>query len=145
MKKIFYLSVVFLVSGTLMLGCMKTKKEEDAQDEVELAKDNLKEVRKDSRAEQWNAFKGEIDAKVAANEARIAELKERMNRSGQDIDVLYKKRIDQLEQRNMEIKAKIGTFQEQSESDWESFKREFNHDADELGNAIRDIGVDNKK
>jgi hypothetical protein len=34
---------------------------------------------------------------------------------------------------------------EKKQSDWESFKREFNHDMDELGQALKDLTVDNKK
>lgn len=29
--------------------------------------------------------------------------------------------------------------------DWESFKREFNHDVDELGQALKDLTVDNEQ
>ena len=32
-----------------------------------------------------------------------------------------------------------------SKENWESFKTEFNHDMDELGNAFRDLTIDNKK
>jgi len=28
--------------------------------------------------------------------------------------------------------------------EWETFKREFNHDMDELGKALKDLTVDNK-
>ena len=31
------------------------------------------------------------------------------------------------------------------QSNWESFKREFNHDMDEIGQALKDLTVDNKK
>jgi DNA-directed RNA polymerase subunit N (RpoN/RPB10) len=33
---------------------------------------------------------------------------------------------------------------EKSQSDWEAFKREFNHDMEELGKALKDLTVDNK-
>lgn len=36
-------------------------------------------------------------------------------------------------------------YYEKSQSDWETFKREYNHDMDELGNALKDLTVDNKK
>ena len=144
-RRIIYLSIGFFLAAVVIVGCQKSKKEEDAQDQVDLAKENLKEVHAESNSEQWKVFKREIDAKVSENNNRISELKEKIKDRGKDIDVLYKKRVDQLEQRNTALKAKISTFKERSQSDWESFKREFNHDADELGQAIKDIGVDNKK
>jgi hypothetical protein len=32
-----------------------------------------------------------------------------------------------------------------NQSDWVSFKREFNHDMDEIGKAFEDLTIDNKK
>ena len=46
-----------------------------------------------------------------------------------------RKRIDTLEKQNNDLKTKIETY-DQSQSNWESFKREFNHDMDELGKSF---------
>jgi hypothetical protein len=34
---------------------------------------------------------------------------------------------------------------DKSQSNWESFKREFNHDMDEIGKSLEDLTVDNKR
>jgi hypothetical protein len=36
-------------------------------------------------------------------------------------------------------------YKNDADSDWQSFKREFNHDMDELGNAFNNLTVNNKK
>ena len=42
------------------------------------------------------------------------------------------------------MNARIAAY-DKSQSDWESFKREFSHDMDGLGQAINDLTVNNKK
>lgn len=49
-----------------------------------------------------------------------------------------------MNKKNAELKAKIAAY-ETEQSDWEAFKREFNHDMDELGNALQDFDKDNAK
>ena len=51
--------------------------------------------------------------------------------------------IDALEERNETLKNKISDY-ENNQTDWESFKREFNSDMSELGNALKDLTVNNK-
>jgi uncharacterized protein YeaO (DUF488 family) len=34
---------------------------------------------------------------------------------------------------------------EKTQSDWEEFKREYNHDMEELGAALKDFRVNNRK
>ena len=146
MKTSFYYFVVdIFMAITIVFGCKKSQEEEDAIVQVEQAREHLKEVREEQQSEKWLEFKSEVDQKVAANEMRIAELKEKMQQSGEKMDAVYAKRVDELERKNNEMKAKIAVFQERSESDWESFKREFNHDTEELGNALADLGKDNAR
>ncbi|MBK6283604.1 MAG: hypothetical protein IPF54_14015 [Draconibacterium sp.] len=48
-----------------------------------------------------------------------------------------------LEQKNNILRAKIESY-ESNQTDWESFKREFNHDMEELGMAFKDLTSDNE-
>jgi hypothetical protein len=67
-----------------------------------------------------------------------------MKRPGKTLDVLYEKRINALQQQNNSLNIKIEAYKE-NQSDWESFKREFNHDLAELGQAIKDLTISNKE
>jgi uncharacterized protein HemX len=134
-----------LIIGTTFTGCKSSAQKEDAaQANVQEAKQELKEVRREATAEEWNEFKSETDLKIEKNETRIAELKEKIKKQGKSLDALYEKKVDQLEQKNRDLKAKMETYGESKHSDWESFKREFNHDMDELGAAFKDLTVNNK-
>jgi len=142
-----------LMAGTILTGCQSSDaKVEAAQDKVQDAKQDLKEVQKDANAEavkyasaeEWKTFKMESEVKIHDNEVRIAELKEKMKKSGKALDAVYEEKIDMLEKKNKDLQAKLDAY-EKSQSNWESFKREFNHDMDELGHAFADLAVDNKK
>ena len=59
------------------------------------------------------------------------------------MDAMHENKIAKLEEKNRELKQKLDNY-ETSQSDWEAFKTEFNHDMDEFGKAFKDLTVDNK-
>ena len=154
-KVIFTLSISTFMLGTILMGCQSsTKKEEVAQEKFQDAKENLEQVQYDANlsaqkkaaiAEEWNKFRNDTRATITENEIQIAELKVKIKKSGNRIDSIYYKKIDLLEQKNKDIEAKIKTYKNDTNSDWESFKREYNHDMNELGKALKDMTIDNKK
>lgn len=148
MKKSIFniLIVVGIISSAGFTACQSTTPKEDAaKAKLEAGREDLKEAQTEASAEEWEAFKKESEIKINNNNIRIAELRLKMTESGNNtLDIVYKKRILLLEQKNIDMKARIDAY-EKSQSDWESFKREFNHDMDELGKALKDIAVDNKK
>lgn len=129
----------------------QAQKEEAARVKVENAKSDLKDARieantlaqKVATAEEWRIFKSESEIKIKANDVRIAELKVQLNKPGKLLDPLYVKRIETLEAQNRGMQNRIIIY-EKNQSDWETFKREFNHDMDELGKALKDVFTDNK-
>lgn len=152
-KTIYTLAITSLLTATILTGCQNsTKKEQVAQDKVVDAQADMKDAteelvvaKKEATAQQWKQFKAETNARIAENESRIAELKVKMNKTGNSIDAMYAKNIEELELKNKEIKVKVDTYKNDSNDDWESFKREYNHDMDQLNQSLKDITVDNKK
>jgi hypothetical protein len=57
----------------------------------------------------------------------------------------YRERIAELKSRNEKAKERLNNYNDNNHEKWEDFKREFNHDMDELGNALKDFTVNNKK
>ncbi|MGE0638518.1 MAG: hypothetical protein AB7P01_18905 [Bacteroidia bacterium] len=152
-KTIYTLSIATLLGGIIFTSCQSSEQKQDAAEEkVQDAKEDLKEARKDANAEaqktatseEWTTFRNESQEKIWANEKHIAELKVKMNKPGKLLDAAYAKKIDSLEEKNRALKRRMDAY-EKSQSDWETFKREFNHDMDELGKALNDLTVDNKK
>ncbi len=152
-KTIFLLAITTFIVGTTLVGCKSTTKEEiasqekvdDAQQNLDNAKDSLVVARKAATNEEWQTFKNQTDSVISYNEAQIADLKLKMQNTGKTVDAKYQKNIDILEQKNKNLKVKIDTYKNDANSDWRSFKREFSHDMDEIGQAFRDLTVDNKK
>ncbi len=152
-KTIYTLAAITLMTATVLVGCnTSTKKEEDAKDDVadarentEDAKEELMVAKKEANAEEWKKIKKETNKRITENKIRIAQLKVKMIKSGYSIDTLYAKKIEELEQKNKDIKIKVDSYKNDTSDDWELFKREYNHDMDQLNRAIKDMTISNKK
>jgi len=148
----FVIAMTMLAVALLSSCQSNSEKLEKADKEVAEAKEELAEARADAREirimvaneEEWRNFKADAEVKIANNEKRIEEIREKMKKPGKTFDEMYRKNIDALEERNRDLRKRIGYY-ENNQSDWDKFKREFNHDMDELGQALKDLTVDNAK
>lgn len=145
--KILSASIFVVVALTSCQPAPSTPEVEAAKDKVKEAEQELKAAEKVATADEWMAFKKESEEKIAINENSIADLKDRMSMSAKQYDALYIEKIDKLEKQNKALKARIKNHdsRESRKEDWATFKTEFNHDIDELGQALKDLTVDNKK
>ncbi|HEY6143200.1 MAG TPA: hypothetical protein VIV55_07180 [Flavobacterium sp.] len=145
-KTILTLVITMFVVTTAFVSCKPATKEEiEAKENVQEANEELTEAKRAATAEEWQGFKDDMNEAIKKNEERIAELKLKMKKTGKSIDAEYEENIDALEQKNKDLKVKMETYKNDANADWESFKREFNHDMDEVGQALKDLTVDNKK
>ena len=153
MKKTVLFQMVAIFSiATLLTGCKFSKEEQAAQDKVEVAKqdvvdakEDLAEAKNKANAIEWQNFKDEMNDAIEKNDARIAELKRDIKKTGSKANAAYDKKVIALEEKNKELKLKMEAYKNDADSDWKSFKSEFNHDMDELGNAFNNLTVNNKK
>ena len=152
-KSIIVLAAASVMVGNVFLSCKSnTEKESEAVEKVQDAKENLDDVTEDinddaiSKANdaEWQTYKSEAIKTITANETRIAELKKAISKPGNTFDKAYVKSIASLEDKNASLKVKITNY-ENNQTDWDSFKREFNSDMNELGTAIKDVTTKNKK
>jgi chromosome segregation ATPase len=169
MKKLIFSGIaatLFMMTTSLSTSCTSPEKKlenaqtkvdnaqdkvADAKDKVADAKENLTEAQKTANAEAekvanvaaWKAYKAEAEVKIKANDVRVAELKTMMKKAGKSTSTMYKENVAILEKKNATMKARILDY-DKSQSNWESFKTEFNHDMDELGTALKDFTVNNK-
>ena len=147
----FFVSLLILAAAILG-GCQSSAEKVDAAKEnVDEAEEELQEVKAEAQAdaikvanaEEWRVFKSDAEIKIKENEVRIGELKVKMKKSGKTFDAMYEKNIIALEEKNKDLKTRIASY-ETNQSDWDAFTREFNHDMDELGQALKDLTVNNK-
>jgi hypothetical protein len=152
-KSIQAIALTSLVVGSTLFGCKTNSEKEDAATKnVMEAKENLKET-KDENADdattkandaEWQTYKTEALATISKNEDRIIELRKARQKPGTTFDASYSKSIDELATKNEALKIRITNY-ENNQTDWESFKREFGSDMSELGEAFKDLTVNNKK
>lgn len=145
MKKMFLATAFNVMLATLVFTSCDSKQEkvQEAQEDVQEAKEDLREAKAELNAE-YPAYRTDVENRIKMNEEHIAQLRKNIGNGGKPLDPARAKRIDELEEKNAQLRARLVGY-ETERSDWESFKREFNHDMDELGAAIEDLGKDNKK
>jgi len=144
---------ITFMAGTIFSSCQSSiQKQEAAQDKVQDARQELNAAQEEvnaeaelvATAEEWKAFRNESELQIKANEVRITELNVKMKQPGEIFDALYEKKIANLELQNKEMRARLVAYEKRN-SNWETFKREFNHDMNAIGQALNDLTVDNKK
>lgn len=136
---------IFLMAFALLSGCESSQnKVDDAQNEVTEANEALEAANAEYLADV-EAYRQEKARLIAANDSSIVVLKSRIASEKKDVKTDYEKEIAELEQKNKDLKMKMADYKDEGKERWESFKQEFSHDMDELGNALKDLTVNNKK
>ena len=138
------LMVALAFGGSTSCNRPSEEKVKDAQQDIQ---DERKDVNKaiDKANAEWQDFKTDAEKKIQDNNVKIDKLKEKMAGADAKERANKQEKIDKLEAKNNELRSKIENFKYTSESDWQQFKREFNHDMDEMGHAFEDLGKDNVK
>lgn len=136
------------LAGIVILGIVgcnspkqKAEKLENAEENVIEAQQELNEAVIDSTNE-YDRFKAESEAKLIANDVKIAALKDQLKTDKKEIRTKYEKQLTELEQKNAKLKSNIAEYKETDKSNWEKFKVSFNEDLDALGKAISGIATD---
>ncbi len=138
------MSVVLLAFVTTRCTSPATKVD-DAKENLRDAEIDLAKSLKDStEAADWKEFKAAAQTKLDAYRSDIASLREKKSKGGKFMDPIYGEQILTLEQKSLALQTRVDDY-EKYHSNWETFKREFDHDVDELGKTLKDISTDNSK
>lgn len=134
-----------IIASVIAYSCSTPlQKVENAGANVTEAKQNLAEAQYDYAVEVAN-FKNETVGKISSNEKIIDDIKKSMANDKKEAKEEYIKQIAALEQKNADLKYRIDEYKEDGNEKWQSFKREFNHDLDELGKSLKDFLVELEK
>jgi antitoxin component YwqK of YwqJK toxin-antitoxin module len=142
------IAVLMIVSGFATFA-QEDKKAAEARKDVEKAeksmkhaKAHLREAKIDSAAD-YKAFRTSAELKIADNKTQIAKLKSKKSNDTKEVKEKYDDKVLALETKNDDLRKRIETSDNTKTGSWSAFKREFNHDMTELGQAITDIVKDN--
>jgi len=109
------------------------EKLENAQENLDQANQKLQQAVLDSTNE-YSRYKTEAQAKLTANELKIAELKAGLKADKAEMRLKYEKQLVAIEKKNQDLKISIADYKEK-------FKESFNRDLDSLGQSISRIKV----
>ncbi len=144
-KSIYFFASTLFVGGTIFTSCKSTS------EKIETAEANVVKANQDLHQEELDyaaaveQFRNETNQRIAENEKNISELKKRTETENIAIKKEHQKKIGELQTVNDNLKERINEYKDNSKDGWESFKREFNHDMDELGHALKNLTVNNEK
>jgi len=143
------LAVTMVIGGLIFSACHTQSRKIDfaianrAEANQDLKK-GMKEVSQDLKnalnVQDWLIFKKVSEFKIRDNDIRIAELKVKMQRRGMKPDPIYRKKLNGLENVNLEMKKKLRVYSE-NQYEWNSYKNEFKHDLDQLGQTLTDLTI----
>ena len=144
-------TVKFITAGfclsLLLVACQKpSEKVENAKDKVADANQDLKEAKREARAEwqeDWLKFKRGNDKDIADNERRIIELRKEVNSVNTRNKAKYSPRLDDLERRNNELRDRVNNYKDEGDAKWGEFKKEVKRDMEDLASSLKHITIKN--
>jgi hypothetical protein len=136
-KTLYISAIVFLLSASVFVAC-KSKEEKAIEETSEAISEIPIET---TTSSDWKSYKESANATIANNEARIQTLKEKIKASNTpNIDKLRQKRINELEDRNTALRAKIMEYKEENTTiDLAQLKADIQKELDDLEKALKEL------
>jgi ABC-type transporter MlaC component len=143
MKKSITMSLVSMMMASSVLFSCSTPSEKMEQAEENVV-DSKKELKEEKAA--YKEYRKNAEMRISENEKNIAEFNQRIKNQKADAKKDYEQKIADLNQKNSDMKMRLADFKSDNQSNWETFKTDFNREMDELGNSISNFNVkDDKK
>jgi len=140
MKKSILIPVVMIFTAfSVFTSCdSPATKVETAESDVAEAEADLVKAKEDYLLDVEN-FRIQTADQIAVNNENIANYNALLVEEKKETKADYKKKISELEMKNRDLKMKMDTYNVESQSQWETFKQDFNKEMDKLKAGIRDL------
>jgi hypothetical protein len=148
-KLILSLAVVAFMAGTLSTSFgqvpdkQSVKARENLKEEkkdVVVAKQDLKIAQKDSVSE-YQKLTNESEVKFKSNEKSIADLRAAITKSNSKEQATDQKKLSLLEDKNNSLKKELAEYKVLGQTQFATFKKEFNRDLDQLAKELKDFKI----
>jgi chromosome segregation ATPase len=148
-KSMLILTIPALLGASLIFSACtsSTNKVDNAKKDVVEAKSDLKDAREDLQdanqeyLRDVEAYRREVSEKIAANNRSIVDFNTQIKNEKLEAQADYRRQLDDLDRRNEVMKRRLNDYKVNGQSNWESFKKEYNKDLDALGTAFRNMTV----
>jgi dynactin complex subunit len=136
LKKVITIS--FMIIGVMLIGCFENS--EKSKQEI---RDNIEE--NEAYKLELDEYRFRIAEQITTNENSIIAFRSRIASQKKEARADYEKKINDLNNKNTDLKMRLDAFNADNKESWELFKVEFGRDMDELGNALRDFTINSQK
>jgi TolA-binding protein len=144
-KSILVLALSVLFTVAIVTSCTSpSDKVLSAQNDVTDANKALDEA-KQTLMDDVDKTKAEVAERIAANEKSIAEFNERIKNQKANVREEYSKKINELDQKNSDLKRKLDEYRADNKEDWTEFKTEFIRNLEQVTKALNDYNIINLK
>jgi hypothetical protein len=130
------LSIIMLTG--LQSNAQQDKKAAQARKEIAEAKEDLREAKIDSAAD-YQIFIQDAEMAISENKKAIANLKLKKQEATQEANIKYTKKVQALENKNLELEKQINASGHTKSTKWTRFKANFNAEMEKLGKAIHNL------
>jgi hypothetical protein len=148
-KLVLSLAVVAFLAGTISTSFgqvpdkQSVKARENLKEEkkdVVVAKQDLKIAQKDSVSEYQKLTK-ESEIKFKSNEKSIADLRVAITKNNSKEQATDQKKVSLLEDKNNSLKKELADYKELGQTQFKTFKTEYNRDQDQLAKELKDFKI----
>ncbi len=137
--KHFIFVIIVLFAGSFLTDCNKNQDyTNNDKEDVKLAAQDLKDEQGQYDIE-WQQFKYEAELKISANEKRINDFNEEIQKTSAKFKSKYANKVLTLEQKNIELKKMINSYRYDGKINWQEFKQEFKNNLDSVENALNNM------
>lgn len=137
MKKLIFIITAIVFGSAIVKAQQQEGELKSARKNIASAQADLKQAKKDSIAE-YNQFKTESLAQIEENNKTIDDLKiEKLAREKAATE-LYLQKVKTLEDQNKELRESVINYRADGNTNWVSFKREFNRKMQVLRQSFLD-------
>jgi chromosome segregation ATPase len=144
-KSLLVFTTYAVMAATTLINCNSpARKNVEAQTEDEANQNDVPKA-KEEYLTDIDSYRKEMDDKITANRRSIADLKSRIKDKDREAAANYKTQINDLEQKNNDLKKRMDEYTAEGKEKWDTFKNEFNHDMDELDRSLKDLTTKNTK
>jgi hypothetical protein len=144
-KSILICTASIFMAAVVFTSCQSSsEKVEDATIDLLEAERDLDKAAQEYLTDLEN-FRKEAAKKIAVNEKSIADFKARIELEKKEVSSDYRKKINELEEKNTDMKKTMDDYKAEGKESWEKFKSEFNKDMDKLVKALQELAVKDVK
>ncbi|MFN3445876.1 MAG: hypothetical protein ACK44D_09055 [Bacteroidia bacterium] len=137
MKKLIFIITAIFFGSTIAIAQQQEAELKSARKNIASAQADLKQAKKDSIAE-YHQFKTESFAQIDENNKTIEALKAEKLAREKAATERYLEKVKLLEAQNKELKESVVNYRADGNTNWVSFKREFNRKMQVLRQSFLD-------